>query len=46
MRRSVERDGIEVSDMADLMRALGTGILAGHDIAAQIDSTPQTTRRS
>lgn len=37
MRRGVERDGIEVSDMADLMRALGTGVLAGHDIAAQID---------
>ena len=37
MRRSVESDGVKVSDMADLMRPLSTSVLAGHDIAAQID---------
>ena len=37
VRRSVEGDGIEVRDMADLVRAFGTGVLTGHDIAAKVD---------
>jgi hypothetical protein len=37
VRRGVEGDGVEVRDMADLVRPLRTGVLAGHDIAAQID---------
>ena len=37
VRRSVEGDGIEVRDMADLVRALGAGVLTGHDIAAKVD---------
>ena len=36
MRRSVEGDGIEVGDAADLMRALGSGVPAGHGIAAWV----------
>jgi hypothetical protein len=37
VRRSVEGYGIEVRDMADFVRALGAGVLTGHDIAAQVD---------
>jgi hypothetical protein len=37
MRRGIEYDGVEVCDMADLVRTLGAGVLAGHDIAAQVD---------
>ena len=37
VRRSVEGDGIEVGDVADLVRPFGSGVLAGHDIAAQVD---------
>ena len=40
MRCGFEGNGVEVSDMADLMRPLSTGVLAGHGIAAQVDSTP------
>ena len=36
MRRSVERDGVEVIDMTNLVRPLSTGVLTGHNIAAQI----------
>ncbi len=37
MRRGVERDGVEVSDVTNLVHALGAGVLTGHDIAAQVD---------
>ena len=37
MRRGIKRNGIEVSDMADLVCAFRSGFLAGHDITAQID---------
>ena len=38
MRRGIERDGVKVSDVADLVRPLGAGVLAGHDVPAQINS--------
>ena len=37
VRRRVEGDGVEVRDMADLVRTFRTRVLTGHDIAAQID---------
>jgi hypothetical protein len=37
MRRGIERDGVEVGDMTDLVYALRTCVLAGHDVPAQID---------
>lgn len=37
VRRSVEGDGIEVGDVADLVRAFCAGVLTGHDIAVQVD---------
>jgi hypothetical protein len=37
MRRSVERDSIEVSNMPNLVHPLRPGVLTGHDVAAQID---------
>jgi hypothetical protein len=38
MRRGIERDGTEVIDMTDLVHALCTSVLAGHDVPAQINS--------
>ena len=37
VRRSVEGDGLEVRDMADLVRPFCASVLTGHDIAAQVD---------
>ena len=37
MGGSVQRNFIKRFYMANFMRALGAGVLAGHDIAAQID---------
>ena len=37
MRRGVERDGVKVSHMTNLMHALSSGVLTGHDIPKQID---------
>ncbi|CAM8655084.1 hypothetical protein MCEREM30_02726 [Paracoccaceae bacterium] len=37
MRRSVERDGVKVSYMTDLVRPLGPRVLTGHNVPAQID---------
>ena len=37
MRRGIERDGVEISDMADLMGPLSASVLTGHNIAAQIN---------
>jgi hypothetical protein len=37
MRRSIKGDRIEVGGMADFVGPFGTGVLAGHDIAAQVD---------
>ena len=36
MCRCIERDGIKVINMADLVLALRPCVLAGHDVAAQI----------
>ena len=38
MCRCVQRDRIKVINMADLVLALRPCVLAGHDVAAQIDS--------
>ena len=38
MRRGIERDATEVIDMTDLVHALSPGVLAGHDVPAQMDS--------
>lgn len=35
--RGVERDGIKVGNMTDLVHPLRPGVLAGHDVPAQID---------
>ena len=37
VRRGIKGDGIEIRYMADLVRALGSGVLAGRGIAAQVD---------
>ena len=37
MRRGIERDGVKVSDMTDLVHALCTCVLASHDVPAQVD---------
>lgn len=37
MRRSIERDCVEVCHMSNLVHALRPGVLAGHDIPAQIN---------
>ena len=37
MRRGVERDGVKLGDMANLVRALCTGVLTGHHVPAQVD---------
>jgi len=36
-RRCIESDGVEVGDMADLVCALGSSVLAGQDISLQVD---------
>ena len=35
--RSVERDGVKVFDVTNLVNALCTGVLTGHDVAAKIN---------
>ena len=37
MGRGVERDGVEVGHMANLVHSLCSGVLAGHDVPAQVD---------
>ena len=37
MRRGVERDGVKVSYMTDLVRPLGPRVLTGHNVPAQVD---------
>ena len=37
MRRCIERDGVEVRDMADLVSPFCADVLTSHDIAAQVD---------
>ena len=37
MRRGIERDGVKVSEVADLVRPLSPGVLTGHDVPAQVD---------
>ena len=37
VRGGIQCDRVEVRDMADLVRALGSGVLAGHDFAALVD---------
>ena len=37
MRRGIERDVLKGLHMSDLVHALGPGVLAGHDVAAEID---------
>jgi hypothetical protein len=37
MRRGVERDGVKVGDVTDLVHALRTYVPAGHDVPAQVD---------
>ena len=36
MRRGIERDILEGRNMTDLVHAVGSGVLAGHDVAAEI----------
>jgi hypothetical protein len=37
VRGGIQCDRVEVCDMADLVRALGSGVLTSHDFAAQVD---------
>ena len=37
MRRGIERDGVKVCDVTNLVISLCPGVLAGHDVPAQVD---------
>jgi hypothetical protein len=37
MRRGVERDGVKIDDMPNLVGPLCAGVLTGHDVPAQVD---------
>lgn len=45
MRRGIERDGVKVGHMTDLVRPLRTGVLTSHDIAARFDITKEQAER-